>query len=95
MLKLEQIICAAKTVAEEYNIKSMILFGSYADGSCNPESDVDLMVEFFSPAVSLLTLSAVKNRMAEMLQKEVDLIRAPIPDNSVLEIGKVVQIYAA
>ena len=53
------------------------------------------MVEFFSPAVSLLTLSAIKNRMTELLEKDVDLIRAPIPENSLLEIGKVVQIYAA
>ena len=95
MLRMEQIISAVETVAKEYQIKEIMLFGSYADGSNTPESDVDLLVEFFAPSVSLLTLSAVKNRISDALKTEVDIIRAPLPENSLIEIGKAVQIYAA
>lgn len=95
MLKIEQITSAVVSVASEFQIKSIILFGSYAEGSNTPDSDVDLLIEFFTPSVSLLTLSAIKNRIEEILQTDVDIIRAPLPKNSFIELGKVVQIYAA
>lgn len=95
MLNIEQIISAVASTAKDFQIKTITLFGSYADGSNTPDSDVDLLIEFFSPAVSLLTLAAVKNRIEDILQTEVDIIRAPLPENSLIEIGKAVQIYAA
>ena len=95
MLELKQIIDAAHIVAKEYPIRRIELFGSYAEGRNNPESDVDLLVEFKSEAVSLLTLVAVKNRVEELLQVEVDVIHAPLPDDAMITPGKLVEIYAA
>ena len=95
MLTLEQITDAAKTVSNEFPIKRIELFGSYADGTNTAESDVDLLVEFNTRAVSLLTLSALKIRIEELLNTSVDIIHSPIPEGSVIEIGKVVPIYAA
>jgi len=34
---------------EEYGVKSMGLFGSYADGTYTDQSDVDILVEFERP----------------------------------------------
>ena len=95
MLTIEQIINAASIAATEYPIKTVMLFGSYAIGRNTPESDVDLLVEFNTATVSLLTLSSLKNRFTELLGIEVDIIHAPIPENSIIKPEKVVPIYAA
>ena len=95
MLTIEQIIKGVSSVADEFQIKSIILFGSYADGTNTPESDIDLLIEFKAAAVSLLTLSALKNKIEDILNISVDVVRAPLPENALIEIGKAVQIYAA
>lgn len=96
MLTIKQIENAAKIVAKEYPISKIHLFGSYADGCCTDNSDVDILVEFISDAVvTLLTLCKIKNRMEEILHTTVDVISMPIPKDSILEINKVVSLYAA
>ena len=96
MLTTNQIMDAAKIVASEYPISQMQLFGSYAENRNTPESDVDILVEFPKDYVAtLLTLCKIKNRMEELLGTPVDVISAPLPDDSMLEIKKVVPLYAA
>lgn len=95
MLTIDQITKAAETVANEFNIKRVALFGSYAENRQTTKSDVDLLVEFFIPAVSLFTLADIKNRLEELLGVEVDVIHAPLPHNSLINPQKVVEIYAA
>ena len=95
MLTVSQIEKAAAIVADEFPITKIELFGSYARGTNKPESDVDLLVEFNTDAVSLLTLSAIKLRFEELLGVPVDLVHAPIPENSIIELDKVVPLYAA
>ena len=95
MLTINQIENAASTVANEFPVTKIELFGSYARGNNKPESDVDLLVEFNNDAVSLLTLSAIKLRFEELLGVSVDLVHAPIPENSIIELDKVVPLYAA
>jgi len=95
MLTIEQITDAARTVAKEYPITKIELFGSYAKGTNTPESDVDLLVEFETRGISLITLCGIKNRMEELLSTPVDVIHAPVPKDSILEIDKVVPLYAA
>lgn len=95
MLSINDIINVAGIVAKEFEIKKITLFGSYADGTNTPESDVDLLVEFYSEAVSLLTLAGVKNRIEELLNIQVDVVHGPLDDDSFIEPKKVVEIYAA
>ena len=95
MLTINEILAAAKTVAKECPIKCIDLFGSYAEGRNTVNSDVDLLVEFETEAVSLLTICSLKNRLEELLNTPVDVVHASIPENSILEVGKVVQLYAA
>lgn len=95
MLTMEQIKNAIAVIASEYPIKTVLLFGSYAEGRNTPNSDIDLMIEFETEAVSLLTLSAIKYRVEELLSVDADIIHAPLPENSLINPEKVVQIYAA
>lgn len=96
MLTIKQITSAAEIVAKEYPIISISLFGSYAENKNTENSDVDILVEFSSQVpVTLLTVCAVKHRMEELLNTSVDVITLPIPADSILEINKVVSLYAA
>ena len=93
MLTIDRIKTAASKLADYYPIKKVSLFGSYAEGTADETSDVDLLVEFDTPNVSLFTLSDIKNVMEEELQKEVDIIHAPVANESLLKLNKVIQIY--
>lgn len=79
---------------KKYSIKSMILFGSRADGTNQDDSDVDLILEFSVP-VSLIVLSKLKIEMEEALNLDVDIVHGPITEDDMLEIGKEVVLYAA
>ena len=72
---------------------SRLLFCRVASGSQNDNSDVDLLVEFKTPNVSLFTLSALKIRIEELLGTPVDLIHAPIPKDSLITIGRTISLY--
>ena len=96
MLTIEQIRETVASIAPEYNLKKVTLFGSRANGTARADSDVDLIVEFSkSITVSLFTIAALKIRLEEIFGLGVDIIHAPIPETSILIIDKEVSIYAA
>ena len=77
----------------ERRIERVSLFGSYAEGRPTESSDVDLLVKFASPAVSLLCLGRVLETFEESLRMPVDLVQDPLPDDSLLDIGAKVVLY--
>ncbi|MCL2754967.1 MAG: nucleotidyltransferase domain-containing protein [Oscillospiraceae bacterium] len=93
MLTHDEIKKAVIRVAEAFSLKQASYFGSYANGKQTETSDLDLLVEFHKPAVSLFTLAAIKYDLEDMLKIPVDVIHAPFPNNSLIEIGKTVQVY--
>ena len=93
MLTLEQIKISAEEIAEKYPVKKLSLFGSYASGNATEHSDVDLLIEFCSPSVSLFMLSEIKVELESILRTEVDLIHAPIEEGAIINIDEVVDIY--
>lgn len=95
MLSLRQIAAGVAAAAQEYPIVKAELFGSYAAGQSSPDSDVDLLVEFSSPRVSLLTLNSLKYKLEELLGTDVDLIHGPLPEDSMIEIGRRISLYGA
>ena len=95
MLSIQQIVDGVATASQEYPLRKVELFGSYANGKNTPQSDVDLLVEFSQPRVSLLTLNALKYRMEALLGTDVDIIHGPLPEDSMLEIDRRIQIYGA
>ena len=95
MLTVQQIADSVIIASQEYPLRKVELFGSYANGSNTPKSDVDLLVEFSQPKVSLLTLSALKTRMEELLGSDVDIVHGPLPDGCLLEIDRRIPLYGA
>jgi hypothetical protein len=77
-----------------YPIKRITLFGSRADGTNRVDSDVDLIIEF-TAQVSILTLSQIKCELEELIGLNVDVIHGPIREDDMIEVGKVLELYAA
>lgn len=93
-MTIEMLKRSVLTIVNEYPIKRITLFGSMAAGTNDEDSDVDLIMEFFQP-VSLLTLSMIKLELEEILNVKVDIIHGPIKKTDLIEVGKVVELYAA
>ena len=60
-------------IANLYGVKRLYLFGSYAKGTANEESDIDLLVEKGKP-MSLLKLSGMRQSIQDALNLSVDLV---------------------
>lgn len=81
-------------IVEAYPIRRITLFGSRADGTNREDSDVDLIIEFSAP-ITLMTISRLRCELEELLDLGVDIIHGPIQPTDMIEIGKVVELYAA
>ena len=62
-----------KPIARSYGVKRIYLFGSYAKGSADENSDIDLLVEKGKP-MSLLKLSGMRQSVQEALDLSVGLV---------------------
>lgn len=95
MLTIEDIKKVIEKIAPEYNLKKVTLFGSRARGNFREDSDVDLIVEFETQAVSLFTLAGLMIDLEEIFGVKVDVIHGPKKTDWMIEIDKEVEIYAA
>ncbi|MBD5393741.1 MAG: hypothetical protein HDR71_05615 [Lachnospiraceae bacterium] len=93
-MTIEMLKSNVLTIVNDYPIKRITLFGSRAAGTEREDSDVDLIMEFSIP-ISLLTLSIIKLKLEEILKVGVDIVHGPIVESDLIEIGKVVELYAA
>lgn len=57
----------------QFRMKKIGLFGSYARGKQGKDSDVDLLVEFSEP-VGFFTFLGLEEYLEKLLKKEVDLV---------------------
>ncbi|MHB8067519.1 MAG: nucleotidyltransferase family protein [Desulfobaccales bacterium] len=58
---------------QDAGVKSLRLFGSVVRGEARADSDIDILLEFSRP-VGLLAFVRLKNRLAELLGRPVDLV---------------------
>ncbi|MGL2993297.1 nucleotidyltransferase family protein [Flavobacterium sp. TSSA_36] len=76
-MKKEEIINALKGdkqyLAENFGVASIALFGSYAKGLENKDSDIDFIVEFSVPSYSLLM--GLYTYLEDKLQSKIEIIR--------------------
>ena len=93
MLTHEEIVRAVAKAAAQFSLKKVSYFGSYADGKATEESDLDLLVEFYNPPVSLLTVIGLKHNLEEELNIPVDVINSPLPNKARIKIRKTVPVY--
>ena len=62
-------------IAQKHGLRSVYLFGSYARGTANDASDVDLLIDTAGTDVdTLFKLGAVYEELANALGKSVDLV---------------------
>jgi len=60
-------------LAEQYGVKWLGIFGSYARGEARPESDLDVLVEFAEPP-GMFRFLALERRLSELLGVKVELV---------------------
>lgn len=65
---IENIISLVKPIAEKYQVKEIYLFGSYARGEANADSDVDFLV-YGGEKFRLTMIFALAEELRETLKK--------------------------
>ncbi|MBI5402016.1 MAG: nucleotidyltransferase family protein [Ignavibacteriae bacterium] len=67
---------------KEYKVKKIGVFGSWARGDANEESDIDIVVDLENP--DLFYLIGVKQAIEETFGKRVDIVRMRAKMNKTL-----------
>lgn len=72
----EEIADKVRPIAEKYGLKNVWLFGSYARGDANDDSDIDLLVEDEDKdnKHGLFWLGGVYGDFCDAFDKEVDMV---------------------
>ena len=83
---------ALQNLQSTYSLRKVHIFGSYAENRATKASDLDLLVEFEQPVVSLITLNSLKYDLEDALGLPVNVIHAPLPKNSMIQPQKLVQV---
>ncbi len=95
MPTLEMIQAAVHQAVAEYPVKRVELFGSYASGTADAESDVDFLVEFSENPTSLVHICGLRETLAELLHLDVDIVKLPRKPDDGLTIERTVPMYGA
>lgn len=74
VLDLKEISAEVIKIADQYGIVKAGVFGSYARGEANDESDIDLLFEF-REVIGLMKLGGLKIDLEEALGKKVDVLQ--------------------
>lgn len=82
-------------IAAKHNVTKVFLFGSYARGTATKDSDIDLLVEFTTPAVSLFKIIDLRDSLEDALDKKIDVIHGPLPPDAMIEIDRSVDLYGS
>jgi predicted nucleotidyltransferase len=64
-----------RKIATNHGILSIKVFGSFARGENNIDSDIDLLVEL-EPKRSLLDMIAMKHELEDLMKRKVDVVTA-------------------
>lgn len=73
MLTIDEIKLAVAKVGKKYGIKNAYLFGSYARGEANEDSDVDVIIDR-GDMRGLIQLSGFRIDLSNELNNEVDVV---------------------
>ncbi len=70
---IDQIKQKAGPILKEAGVIRSAIFGSYARGEQNQNSDIDILVDL-PEGLSLFDVADIKNKLEDSLGKEVDLV---------------------
>ena len=72
---IDEIITIIAPIAKKYGTPAVYLFGSYARGTANANSDIDFLVDTDGTALTnLFALGALYSELEEAFDKPIDLI---------------------
>ena len=74
MLTIDEIKRAVIKVGKKYGIKNAYLFGSYAKGTANEESDVDIIIDDGGNIKGYVAFNGFRFELMDELGTEVDLL---------------------
>jgi len=74
-MDIEKIKELAVPILKQYGVEKAAVFGSYARGDQNKDSDIDILIEY-APNVrkSLLIRARIINELKNVLQRDVDVV---------------------
>ena len=72
VITLENITALVKPLTKKYHVKEIYLFGSYARGEADENSDLDFLV-FGGEGFKLTSILALGEELREVLKKKVDI----------------------
>ena len=72
---LERLRAVQPGLREEYGVRSLWVFGSYTRGDHTASSDVDLLVEFEGPGMTLFKFIDLEQALSQSLGLKVDLVQ--------------------
>ena len=70
---IEEIKKMINDIFRKYGIEKAYIFGSYARGEANKESDIDIMIKKGN-LKTLLQLSALAYEIEQILKKQIDIV---------------------
>ena len=84
MLNVASIRKSVSPIAKQYGLRRVYLFGSYAKGTADEDSDVDLLIEI-GEKLSLIGLSGIIQQAREALNRPVDVVTTSALDDNLRE----------
>jgi len=93
LITIDSIKAEVDPLVEKYNIFSIDLFGSYANGNATENSDVDILVKFVVPIPSIFAVMGLKEELERKIRIPVDVITLPLSRPEKLNIEKTIRIY--
>ena len=72
-MKSNQVISTIKPILLKYGVTKSDLFGSFARGDYNDQSDVDVLIDL-PENMSLFGLAALQSELKENLGRDVDVV---------------------
>ena len=81
---IEEIKNTAIPIFEEYGVNRLSIFGSYARGEANNESDIDFLIDK-GELRGLIQYFALVNKLEEAFKCHIDLITMGISDKEFLK----------
>ena len=95
VLTHNQISEVISQIVPRYGVKSVSYFGSYANRTQTQSSDLDLLVEFHNPFISLHDLIGLEMEIEDSLNIPIDIATYPTPNWSKLIVDKTVKVYGS
>ncbi len=75
VLSLDEIKKRVTPIAKKYNLRAVYLFGSYARGEANQQSDIDLLIDNTDSMIKgLFDMGGLYNELCEACGKSVDAV---------------------